>query len=103
MSSGLLAVFIIIQQLRRRGFFKCFFLFAVGALKCEAKKFRPREVVKNVLQMAHASVKSKNVAVEARINDDVPLEVGIIKLPLKFFIPKTSNSQYNNINVVKKP
>ncbi|CAK9194126.1 unnamed protein product [Sphagnum troendelagicum] len=46
-----------------------------GALKCEAKKFRPREVVKNVLQMAHASVKSKNVAVEARINDDVPLEL----------------------------
>jgi hypothetical protein len=40
-------------------------------------------VVKNVLQMAHASVKSKNVAVEARINDDVPLEVGIMKLPLK--------------------
>jgi hypothetical protein len=40
-------------------------------------------VVKNVLQMAHASVKSKNVAVEARINDDVPLEVGIMKLPLE--------------------
>jgi len=67
------------------GLFECFFFFvlAVGALKCEAKKFRPREVVKNVLQMAHASVKSKNVAVEARINDDVPLEVGIMKLPLK--------------------
>jgi len=81
-----------------------FFFFAVGALNCEAKKFRPREVVKNVLQMARASVKSQNVAVEARINDDVPLEVGIMMtLPLKFFIPKTSNSQYNNINVVKKP
>lgn len=44
-------------------------------MKFEAKKFRPREVVKHVLQMALANTQSKNLILEGRIYDDVPLEV----------------------------
>lgn len=46
-----------------------------GAMKFEAKKFRPREVVKHVLQMALANMQDKNLVLEGRIYDDVPLEV----------------------------
>ncbi len=48
---------------------------AAGAMKFEAKKFNIREVVKHVLQMAHASVRNKNLVLEADIHPNVPLEV----------------------------
>lgn len=43
----------------------------------EAKKFRPREVVKHVVQMALTSVAADNktLLVESNISEDVPLEV----------------------------
>ncbi len=44
-------------------------------MKFEAKKFRPREVVKHVLQMALASMQNKNLILEARVYDDVPVDV----------------------------
>ncbi|KAF0902782.1 hypothetical protein E2562_019111 [Oryza meyeriana var. granulata] len=45
-----------------------------GAMKLEATTFRPREVVKHVLQTAAASLK-KELILEGCIGDDVPLEV----------------------------
>ncbi len=48
---------------------------AAGAMKFEAKKFNIREVVKHVLQMAHASVRNKSLVLEADIHPNVPLEV----------------------------
>ncbi|KAE8786856.1 Sensor protein rcsC [Hordeum vulgare] len=45
-----------------------------GAMKLEATTFRPREVVKHVLQTAAASLK-KELTLEGFIGDDVPLEV----------------------------
>jgi hypothetical protein len=48
---------------------------STGAMKFEAKKFRPREVVKHVLQMALASMQNKNLILEARVYDDVPVDV----------------------------
>uniref|UniRef100_J3MGF2 Probable histidine kinase 1 n=1 Tax=Oryza brachyantha TaxID=4533 RepID=J3MGF2_ORYBR len=45
-----------------------------GAMKLEATTFRPREVVKHVLQTAAASLK-KELILEGSIGDDVPLEV----------------------------
>ncbi|KAJ7521010.1 hypothetical protein O6H91_19G034100 [Diphasiastrum complanatum] len=49
--------------------------FESGALKLEAKKFRPREVVKNVLQMAVASMQGKNLVLEGYVAEEVPIEV----------------------------
>ncbi|XP_062178951.1 probable histidine kinase 1 [Phragmites australis] len=45
-----------------------------GAMKLESTTFRPREVVKHVLQTAAASLK-KELTLEGCIGDDVPLEV----------------------------
>ncbi|CAI0438642.1 unnamed protein product [Linum tenue] len=45
-----------------------------GVMKLEATKFRPREVVKHVLQTAAASLQ-KVLTLEGRIADDVPIEV----------------------------
>ncbi|XP_065848679.1 histidine kinase 5 [Euphorbia lathyris] len=45
-----------------------------GVMKLEATKFRPREVVKHVLQTAAASLQ-KVLTLEGRIADDVPFEV----------------------------
>uniref|UniRef100_A0A0E0HUE6 Probable histidine kinase 1 n=1 Tax=Oryza nivara TaxID=4536 RepID=A0A0E0HUE6_ORYNI len=45
-----------------------------GAMKLEATTFRPREVVKHVLQTAAASLK-KELILEGCIGDNVPLEV----------------------------
>ncbi|XP_010422817.1 PREDICTED: histidine kinase 5-like [Camelina sativa] len=45
-----------------------------GVMKLEATKFRPREVVKHVLQTAAASLK-KSLTLEGNITDDVPIEV----------------------------
>ncbi|KAL4182071.1 hypothetical protein AMTRI_Chr12g274160 [Amborella trichopoda] len=45
-----------------------------GVMKLEAAKFRPREVVKHVLQTAAASLQ-KELTLEGHITDDVPLEV----------------------------
>ncbi|EFH47695.1 hypothetical protein ARALYDRAFT_909030 [Arabidopsis lyrata subsp. lyrata] len=45
-----------------------------GVMKLEATKFRPREVVKHVLQTAAASLK-KSLTLEGNIADDVPIEV----------------------------
>lgn len=46
-----------------------------GVMKFEAKKFRPREVVKHVLHLGLASLHNKNLVLEGRIFDDVPLEL----------------------------
>jgi hypothetical protein len=43
-------------------------------MKLEATTFRPREVVKHVLQTAAASLK-KELILEGCIGDNVPLEV----------------------------
>ncbi|WOK95033.1 histidine kinase 5 [Canna indica] len=45
-----------------------------GAMKLEATKFRPREVVRHVLQSAAASLK-KELTLEAHVADEVPIEV----------------------------
>ncbi|KAH7573999.1 hypothetical protein ACOSQ2_008268 [Xanthoceras sorbifolium] len=45
-----------------------------GVMKLEATKFRPREVVKHVLQTAAASLQ-KILTLEGHIADDVPIEV----------------------------
>lgn len=51
--------------------------FFAGAMTFEEKKFRPREVVKHVLQMASASVAAdkKTIHLETDVSEDVPLEV----------------------------
>lgn len=46
----------------------------VGVMKLEATKFRPREVVKHVLQTAAASLQ-KILTIEGHVADDVPIEV----------------------------
>lgn len=43
-------------------------------MKLEATKFRLREVVKHVLQMAAASLQ-KILTLEGHVSDDVPIEV----------------------------
>lgn len=43
-------------------------------MKLEATKFRPREVIKHVLQTAAASLK-KMLILEGHVADDVPIEV----------------------------
>lgn len=43
-------------------------------MKLEATKFRPREVVKHVLQTAAASLQ-KILTLEGHVADDVPVEV----------------------------
>ncbi|XP_047337300.1 histidine kinase 5 [Impatiens glandulifera] len=45
-----------------------------GVMKLEATKFRPREVVRHVLQTAAASLK-KTLVLEGNVSDDVPVEV----------------------------
>ncbi|XP_023768624.1 histidine kinase 5 [Lactuca sativa] len=45
-----------------------------GVMKLEATKFRPREVIKHVLQTAAASLK-KMLILEGHVADDVPLEI----------------------------
>lgn len=43
-------------------------------MRLEATKFRPREVIKHVLQTAAASLK-KMLILEGHVADDIPLEV----------------------------
>lgn len=50
-------------------------------MKLEATKFRPREVVKHVLQTAAASLK-KSLTLEGNITEDVPIEVKFAKFTL---------------------
>ncbi|KAL9233953.1 hypothetical protein vseg_008884 [Gypsophila vaccaria] len=45
-----------------------------GVMRLEATKFRPREVVRHVLQTAAASLR-KMLTLEGHISDDVPMEV----------------------------
>ncbi|XP_068476034.1 histidine kinase 5 isoform X2 [Phaseolus vulgaris] len=45
-----------------------------GVMKLEATKFRPREVVKHVLQTAAASLQ-KMLTLEGNVADDIPIEV----------------------------
>ncbi|KAJ0944844.1 putative histidine kinase response regulator and transcription factor RR-A-type family [Helianthus annuus] len=45
-----------------------------GVMKLEATKFRPREVIKHVLQTAAASLK-KMLILEGHVADDVPIEI----------------------------
>jgi hypothetical protein len=51
------------------------YLGIVGAMRLEAKKFRPRLVVKRVLQLAVASVQNKNLNLSGDVADEVPEEV----------------------------
>lgn len=53
-------------------------VFFLGVMKLEATKFRPREVVKHVLQTAAASLK-KDLTLQGTITDDVPIEVNTQK------------------------
>lgn len=53
-------------------------------MKLESTTFRPREVVKHVLQTAAASLK-KDLTLEGSIGDDVPVEVMIIPYPFLFY------------------
>lgn len=48
----------------------------VGVMKLEATKFRPRQVVKHVLQTAAASLQ-KILTLEGHIMEEVPVEVNI--------------------------
>ncbi len=50
------------------------FPFSLGVMKLEATKFRPRQVVKHVLQAAAASLQ-KILTLEGHVADDVPIEV----------------------------
>lgn len=43
-------------------------------MKLEAAKFRPREVVKHVLQTAAAALQ-KELTLEGQIDDNIPIEV----------------------------
>lgn len=52
------------------------FPFLLGAMKLEDTKFRPREVVRHVLQTAAASLK-KELILEGHVADNVPVEVGV--------------------------
>ena len=54
----------------------CYFF--LGVMKLEATKFRPREVVKHVLQTAAASLK-KDLTLEGNIADEVPILVSTQK------------------------
>ncbi|KAK3031542.1 hypothetical protein RJ639_035455 [Escallonia herrerae] len=47
-----------------------------GVMKLETTKFRPREVVKHVLQTAAASLQ-KILILEGHVADDVPIDVGL--------------------------
>ena len=60
-------------------FLKIQVFFVSGVMKLEATKFRPREVVKHVLQTAAASLK-KMLTLEGYIADDVPLEVSALQI-----------------------
>ncbi|XP_024515454.1 histidine kinase 5 isoform X2 [Selaginella moellendorffii] len=46
-----------------------------GAMKLEATKFRPREVLKNVLQIAAASMQKRDLNLEGFVSAEVPFEV----------------------------
>lgn len=59
-------------------------------MKLEAKKFRPREVVKHVLQMTLASVQHKHLVLEGDVADEVPVEVR-----LRFSLCCTPSSPWN--------
>lgn len=48
----------------------------LGVMKLEATKFRPREVVKHVLQTAAASLQ-KILTLEGHVMEDVPVEVRV--------------------------
>lgn len=45
-------------------------------MRLESTKFRPREVVKHVLQTAAASMK-KELTLEGHVAEDVPIEVSV--------------------------
>lgn len=63
-------------SVQHKGSLTLLFLFLLGAMKLEATKFRPREVVRHVLQTAAASMK-KELTLEGHVADDVPVEVGV--------------------------
>lgn len=56
--------------------FSVFFFPSPGVMKLEATKFRPREVVKHVLQTAAASLQ-KELTLEGHVAEGVPVEVSI--------------------------
>lgn len=75
----------------------------LGAMKLEATKFRPREVVKHVLQTAAASLQ-KILTLEGHVADDVPIEVKsnatlFVLLSLKIIHQVQIIEHLNDINV----
>lgn len=52
-------------------------LLFVGVMKLEATKFRPREVVRHVLQTAAASLQKK-LSLDGLVASAVPVEVNLI-------------------------
>lgn len=48
--------------------------YGLGVMKLETTKFRPREVVKHVLQTAAASLQ-KILTLDGHVMEDVPVEV----------------------------
>lgn len=52
-------------------------LLFVGVMKLEATKFRPREVVRHVLQTAAASLQKK-LSLDGLVASEVPVEVNLI-------------------------
>lgn len=77
-SNCLLSIFCHIQLCPLHADFSLtiFFPFPLGVMKLEATKFRPRQVVKHVLQTAAASLQ-KILTLEGHVADDVPVEVRI--------------------------
>lgn len=64
----------VLWNLRYETKLKILIIFSSGVMKLEAAKFRPREVVKHVLQTAAASLQ-KALTLEGHVADDVPVEV----------------------------
>lgn len=62
-------------------------------MKLEATKFRPREVVKHVLQTAAASLQ-KILTLEGHIAEDVPIEVRFL-MNYRIMITKTGGHLYS--------
>jgi hypothetical protein len=74
-------------------------------MKLEATTFRPREVVKHVLQTAAASLK-KELTLEGCVGDDVPLEVFIINDFSMFFVYNLMliySTVYTSSNCIQLP
>lgn len=69
-------------------------------MKLEATKFRPREVVKHVLQTAAASLQ-KILTLEGHVSSDVPVEVRAL-LHVTTVNSKLLQNKWNLVTIVIK-